>query len=72
MAGVLGIMAGVGILAVTERVLVQMDVKIQNIQVSFSIAVVCLLVIVLVGALAGLMPALRALKVKPIEALNEE
>ena len=72
MAGIIGIMAGVGILAITEKVLVMMDTKVQNIQVSFTIAVVCLLVIVIVGALAGLMPALRALKVKPIEALNEE
>jgi len=72
MAGVIGIMAGVGILAVAEKVLVLKQVEIQNIQVSFTIAIVCLIIIIMVGALAGLMPALRALKVKPIEALNEE
>jgi putative ABC transport system permease protein len=71
-AGVLGIMIGAGILTVAEKVLAFMDTDITSLQISFSLAILCLLIIVIVGALAGLMPALRALKVKPIEALNEE
>ena len=71
-AGVTGIMIGGGLLAVIEKVLVAMDSPVTSLQVSFSLAVVCLVIIIIVGALAGLMPALRALKIQPIEALNEE
>ena len=71
-AGMTGIMIGVGLLAVIEKVLVAMDSPVTSLQVSFSLAVVCLVIIIIVGALAGLMPALRALKIQPIEALNEE
>ena len=71
-AGVTGIMIGVGLLAVIEKVLVAMDSPVTSLQVSFSLAVVCLVIIIIVGALAGLMPALRALTIQPIEALNEE
>lgn len=70
-AGLAGIIAGVGILAGAEAVLQHMG-KDFNIQLSFSTAVFCLITILIVGALAGLMPALRALNIKPIEALNEE
>ena len=72
MAGVMGIMTGVIVLDIAERVLAQMEIEVGNIQVSLNIAIISLVVIILVGALAGLMPALRALKIKPIEALNEE
>lgn len=71
-AGVIGIMVGVGMLSIIEKVLTAMETKITSLQVSFSLAVVCLVIIIIVGALAGLMPALRALKIQPIEALNEE
>lgn len=70
-AGLAGIVAGVGILAGAEAILQHMQQDF-NIQLSFSTAVLCLITILLVGALAGLMPALRALNIKPIEALNEE
>ena len=32
----------------------------------------CLIIIIIIGILAGLLPAIRALKVKPVEALSEE
>ena len=71
-AGVLGIMTGVGILAIAEQVMDVLEIELNSLQVSFSFAILCLIIIILVGALAGLMPAIRALKIKPIEALNEE
>ncbi len=71
-AGVIGIMNGVIVLDIAERVMAKMQIEVGNIQVSLNIAIVSLVVIMLVGALAGLMPAIRALKIKPIEALNEE
>ena len=72
LAGVVGIMVGVGILAVVDQVMSMGDGFLKNPQVSFSEAFACLIIIVVVGILAGLLPALRALKIKPIEALSEE
>ena len=72
MAGVCGIMAGVGILNIVEMVMMQGDGFLRNPQVSFVAAIMCLVILIVIGALAGLMPAVRALNIKPIEALNEE
>ena len=72
MAGIVGIMAGVGILSVADTILASSDTFLKNPQVSFSAAVSSLVIIVVIGILAGLLPAIRALKIKPIEALNEE
>ena len=71
-AGILGIVAGVGILALIEPILAQSDTFIKNPQVSFSTALTCLFIIIIIGILAGLLPAIRALSIKPIEALSEE
>ena len=72
LAGIVGIMTGVGLLAVIEPVLAQADTFMKNPQVSFTAAVMCLIIIIIIGILAGLLPAIRALKIKPIEALSEE
>ena len=48
------------------------DGPLENPTVSLSIAVEVTVVLVLAGALAGLFPALKALKVKPVEALRDE
>ena len=40
--------------------------------VDISIAVKVTIVLIIAGALAGLMPALKATKVKPVEALRDE
>lgn len=45
---------------------------ISNPRVSMSVAVQVTVVLIISGALAGLFPALKALKVKPVEALRDE
>lgn len=72
LAGLTGIMAGVGILALATPLLAASDTFLKDPQVSFSAAFACLIIIVTIGLLAGLLPALRALHIKPIEALSEE
>lgn len=72
LAGLTGIIVGVGVIAILENTMMQGDSFLRNPQVSFSAAFGSLIVIVVVGMLAGLLPALRALKIKPIEALSEE
>lgn len=71
-AGVVGIVVGVGVLAVLQPIMQQSDNFLKNPQVSFSTAVTCLIIIVIIGIFAGLLPAIRALNIKPIEALSEE
>ncbi len=71
-SGLLGIMAGVGIIFLFEPVLAASDSFVKHPEVSFSAATTCLLVIIIIGILAGLLPTVRALKIKPIEALSEE
>lgn len=41
-------------------------------EVDLGIAVQVTVALIIAGALAGLFPALRALKVKPVEALRDE
>ena len=72
LAGLAGIMAGVGAVLLTARVLEHADTFLKAPNVSFGVAIACLVIIVVIGILAGLLPALRALKIKPVEALSEE
>lgn len=72
LAGLAGIMAGVGAVLLTARVLEHADTFLKEPNVSFGVAITCLVIIIVIGILAGLLPALRALKIKPVEALGEE
>ncbi len=72
LAGVLGIMLGVGVLRIVEIAVANSDGVIKEPQISFGLALGALFVIIVCGLLAGLLPALRALSIKPIEALGEE
>jgi len=73
-SGVLGIMAGVGLINILGPILVSSNQEMEMTmpEVSFGLAIGSLIIITVIGLLAGLMPALRALKIKPIEALSEE
>ena len=44
----------------------------RNPTIDISIAIEVTIVLVVAGALAGLFPALKATKVKPVEALRDE
>ena len=72
LAGMVGILAGVGILQAVAPLLADTEAIDAATPVSFSVAVGGLAILVVIGLLAGLLPAKRALAVKPIEALNEE
>ena len=72
LAGLLGIVAGVGVLQLAQQLLQGNEMFSQDMQISFGVAVGGLAILLVIGLLAGLLPARRALAIKPIEALNEE
>ena len=71
-AGMSGLMFGVGILQVVGILLSQGDQFFKDPQVSFSIAMLSFAILMIIGLLAGYLPAKRAMKIKAIEAIREE
>ncbi len=69
--GYIGIVFGMVVTQLLTSIIGDAEM-LRNPTVSISIAVEVTLVLVVAGALAGLFPALKALKVKPVEALRDE
>ena len=72
LAGIGGVMLGVGLLSAVGVALSQGDQFFKDPQISFSMAIGSLIVLIVVGMLAGLIPAQRAMMIKPVEAIAEE
>jgi putative ABC transport system permease protein len=72
LAGIGGIVLGVGLLSAVGVVLSQGDQFFKDPQISFSMAVGSLIILIVIGMLAGLIPAQRAMLIKPVEAIAEE
>lgn len=71
-AGVGGIVLGVGILAGVGIALSQGDQFFKDPQISFTVAIGALAILAIIGTLAGFIPAQRAMMIKPVEAISEE
>ncbi|VBB46840.1 conserved membrane hypothetical protein [uncultured Paludibacter sp.] len=71
-AGVSGLMFGVGILTVVGILLNNGDGFFKDPQISFSVAIASLFIIIIIGVFAGYMPAHKAMKIKAIEAIRQE
>lgn len=71
-AGISGLMFGVGILSIIGLLLKDSDAFFKDPQISFSVAIASLVVIIIIGVLAGYMPARKAMKIKAIEAIRQE
>jgi len=76
-AGYIGLSLGVGLLELINRILESQsknseEVFFRNPEISISVAVASLIVLIIAGLFAGSIPAKRALQIKPIEALREE
>ena len=72
LAGVGGIVLGVGILSVAGVALEQGDQFFKDPQISFSMAIGALFILTIIGTIAGFIPAKRAMMIKPVEAIAEE
>ena len=71
MFGYIGILLGIGLLQLLTALFGGME-EFPKPVVDIQIAVEVTVLLVIAGALAGLFPALKALKVKPVEALRDE
>lgn len=69
--GYIGIVLGTAVTQILDMAFGDSDF-ITNPTVSISIAIQVTIVLIVAGAFAGLFPALKAIKVKPVEALRDE
>ncbi|MEJ8803644.1 ABC transporter permease [Pontibacter sp. H249] len=75
LAGYIGLLGGTGLIATIEYFMKKYDVQAGFFgapEVNLSIAVAATVLLVLTGALAGLIPATKAARVNPVVALRDE
>ncbi|MBK7886308.1 MAG: ABC transporter permease [Bacteroidetes bacterium] len=70
-AGYIGLMAGVGLLELARKFMPPSEFFV-NPEVDLGVAVSAVVLLIVAGAFAGLIPALRAARIEPIEALRDE
>jgi putative ABC transport system permease protein len=66
---------GVGLLELINYIMVQVGANTEMFnkpEVDFQKALIALIILIVSGALAGLIPANRAVSIKPIDALRDE
>lgn len=71
-AGYLGLVLGVLLNEGLGVVLASSDSIFLNPGINLGVGLICLAILIVAGAAAGLLPALRAVKIKPIDAIREE
>jgi len=75
-AGFIGLSMGVGILSLFDNIINNLPpesgIFIRNIVIKFDVALSASFILIALGLLAGMLPANRAMNIKPIEALSEE
>ena len=72
MAGIAGILFAVVVLSVADRLTYDPVLGSAHFQLSFTNAACIMALFVILGTAAGIIPALKAIKIKPIEALNDK
>jgi putative ABC transport system permease protein len=68
-AGYLGMVAGIALIAVLSSVESE---YFRNPEINFGVAATAVLVLVVAGTLAGLMPAMQAAKINPVVAMKSD
>ena len=75
LAGLVGLCLGVGIMAIVGSITANMpseNLMFMDPNMSFKAAVLATVIVILSGLLAGVLPALRAIQIKAIDAIREE
>ncbi len=71
--GYIGIVFGVAVAQLIDYICTKGNMEfMQNPSVDLSVALQVTVVLILAGAFAGLFPAIKSLKIKPVEALRDE
>lgn len=74
-SGYIGLVIGVGVVEAVNYLLVKSGADNEmfvNPEVDFNAAITALIILVIAGVFAGFIPARRAVKIRPIEALRDE
>jgi putative ABC transport system permease protein len=70
-AGYIGLILGIGLLELIAKNIPPSDFF-RNPEANFSIAIGATVLLIIAGAIAGFVPAMKAAKVKPVDALRDE
>ena len=73
-AGYLGVIAGFGVISIIRYLMEENQVEIEffyNPQVDFGTVIAALFILMICGALAGLIPAMQAVRINPVEAMKQ-
>lgn len=74
-SGLVGLVLGVGVMSLLSLLVAQMksaDVPFGDPTISLTMALFAIVIIIIAGILAGLLPASQAIRIKAIEAIREE
>jgi len=71
-SGYLGLVAGIGLLELLNSAIGNSGEMFSNPTVDLSVALKALTILIVGGALAGLIPAIKSVSIKPVEALRSE
>jgi len=75
LSGYIGLFSGVVIIELVSRLLTATGAKadyFKNPEIDFRVAIASLSILVICGALAGLIPGRKAVSIKPVEAIRDE
>lgn len=75
LAGYIGLVIGVALLSLIDKIMVSSGANSQfflHPEINFNVGMTALAVLVVSGIFAGLIPARRAVSIKPVEALRDE
>ncbi len=72
MFGYIGMFVGICIMELINRFVPQGDFPFRNPTVDIPAVAIATFILIIVGVIAGAIPAIKAMKIKPIEALNYE
>ncbi|MEZ4776677.1 MAG: ABC transporter permease [Bacteroidia bacterium] len=72
MAGYLGLILGVGLLALVASFVPADTPMFSNPEINLGVALQATILLVFAGTMAGLVPAIKAARIRPIEALRDE
>jgi putative ABC transport system permease protein len=71
-AGFLGMFFGILVLVITEKATETSEGMFTNPTISFTMAIVGTIILIISGLIAGIIPAKNALRIKAIDALRDE